>query len=70
MLKPSYNEVIYITTIRTYHIGANILYLNQCISLGCYNEVDLCNLWKIAQHNLSNVEKGHNLFYNCPNSQA
>ena len=45
MLKPSY-EVIYITTIQTYHMGANILYLNQCISLGCYSEVDLCNLFK------------------------
>ena len=48
MLKPSYNEVIYITTIQTYHMGANILYLNQCISLGCYNEVDLCNLFKFC----------------------
>ena len=48
MLRLSYNEVIYITTIQTYHMGANILYLNQCISLGCYNEV--------AQYNLSNVE--------------
>ena len=37
MLIPSYNEVIY-----------NILYLNQCISLGCYNEVDLCNLFKVC----------------------
>ena len=47
MLKPSYNEVIYITT-QTYHMGANILYLNQCIRLGCYNEVDLCNLFKVS----------------------
>ena len=44
MLIPSYNEVIYITTIRTYNMGANIL----CISLGCYNEVDLCNLFKVC----------------------
>ena len=48
MLKLSYNEVIYITTIQTYHMGANILYLNQCISLGCYNEVDLGNLFKVC----------------------
>ena len=48
MLKPSYNEVIYITTILTYHMGANILYLNQCISLRCNNEVDLCNLFKVC----------------------
>ena len=48
MLKPSYNEVIYITTIQTYDMGANILYLNQCISLGYYNEVDLCNFFKVC----------------------
>ena len=48
MLIPSYNEVIYITTIRTYHMGANILYWNQSISLGCYNEVDLCKLFTVC----------------------
>ena len=48
MLNLSYNEVIYITTIRKYHMGAKILYLNQCISLGCYNEVDLCKLFKVC----------------------
>ena len=33
MLKPSYNEVIYInTTIQTYHMGANILYLRSKIT--------------------------------------
>ena len=63
MLKPSYNKVIYITTIRTYHMGANILYLNQCIittirtyHMGanilylnqCYKEGDLCNLFNVC----------------------
>ena len=32
-------------------MGANILYLNQCISLGCYSEVDFCTSLKVAQHN-------------------